>query len=212
MSNNPGPDENYRYGQPAYGEREQQPQYGQQEYSLPNNGFGYTRDFQSVAGQDTSAYPRDASGLPLKGFPVYGANSLQSLKMFFRNYANPRGYASRSEYWWVTLILFVIGSLPLLISAAPIFSAVIDNNDPSDTSVTIFGIFFVWGVLVAFATIVPCVMLTIRRLHDAGFSGFFYLLSFIPYIGGLILTVFMLLPTRFDKRDPRHEPETFYQG
>jgi len=33
-----------------------------------------------------------------------------------------------------------------------------------------------------------------RRLHDRDMSGWFYLLVFIPYLGGLILFVITLLP------------------
>lgn len=41
--------------------------------------------------------------------------------------------------------------------------------------------------------LIPSVALCWRRLHDSGKSGALYFLSFIPYIGGLILFVFFLL-------------------
>lgn len=46
--------------------------------------------------------------------------------------------------------------------------------------------------------------MSVRRLHDADFSGFMYLLALIPFVGGLALLVFMLMPSnpagaRFDE-------------
>jgi uncharacterized membrane protein YhaH (DUF805 family) len=36
----------------------------------------------------------------------------------------------------------------------------------------------------------------VRRIHDMGLSGWFYLLVFVPYIGALIVFVFTLLPSQ----------------
>ena len=38
--------------------------------------------------------------------------------------------------------------------------------------------------------LVPSLAVTVRRLHDTGKSGWFYLLALIPYIGGLIIFIF----------------------
>jgi len=35
---------------------------------------------------------------------------------------------------------------------------------------------------------------TVRRFHDQNRSGWFFLLNLIPYVGGLVVLVFMLLP------------------
>jgi uncharacterized membrane protein YhaH (DUF805 family) len=42
---------------------------------------------------------------------------------------------------------------------------------------------------------VPTLALTVRRLHDAGYSGLFALLLLIPYLGSLIVMIFALLPS-----------------
>lgn len=49
----------------------------------------------------------------------------------------------------------------------------------------------------------PSLALTVRRLHDVNMSGWMVLLGLIPFFGGIVLLVFMLLPpkpegTRFD--------------
>jgi uncharacterized membrane protein YhaH (DUF805 family) len=37
---------------------------------------------------------------------------------------------------------------------------------------------------------------TVRRIHDLGLSGWFYLLVFVPYVGSLIIFVFTVMPTQ----------------
>lgn len=55
--------------------------------------------------------------------------------------------------------------------------------------------------------IVPSIAVQVRRFHDQDKSGWFVLLNLIPYIGGLIVLVFMFLegtrgPNRFGP-DPK---------
>lgn len=56
---------------------------------------------------------------------------------------------------------------------------------------------------------IPTLAVTVRRFHDQDKSGWFILLQFIPYVGGIIVFVFMLLDgtkghNRFgaDPKDP----------
>jgi len=42
---------------------------------------------------------------------------------------------------------------------------------------------------------VPTLALTVRRLHDAGYSGLLALILLIPYVGSLILLIFAVLPS-----------------
>ncbi len=48
---------------------------------------------------------------------------------------------------------------------------------------------FLLGILI------PTLALTVRRLHDAGYSGLLALLFLVPYLGGLIIMIFALLPS-----------------
>jgi len=50
--------------------------------------------------------------------------------------------------------------------------------------------------------IVPSIALQVRRFHDQDRSGWMALLNFIPYLGGLIVFVFMCL-------DGTHGPNRF---
>ena len=40
----------------------------------------------------------------------------------------------------------------------------------------------------------PAIAVQVRRFHDQDKSGWFVLLGLIPYVGGLIVLVFMCLP------------------
>jgi uncharacterized membrane protein YhaH (DUF805 family) len=55
--------------------------------------------------------------------------------------------------------------------------------------IIVFAVFFL-GI------IVPTLALTVRRLHDAGYSGLFALLLLIPYLGSLIMMIFALCRAR----------------
>lgn len=153
--------------------------------------------------------------------PLYGATFMQATKRFFKKYARFSGYASRSEYWFATLALILLSLIPAVgmgigtimtgVEGSTYNSNVSSHFSVSQTAglvITLISallLFILWA-----ATIVPSLAITWRRLHDAGFSGLFFFLSFIPYVGGLILIVFSVLPTkpearRFEWEDTRKD-------
>jgi uncharacterized membrane protein YhaH (DUF805 family) len=90
----------------------------------------------------------------------------ETIKHCFKNYANFKGRASRSEYWYFylfgILVLFVIA----MVSAA-LYSLV------------------VLGLLLPFISVLT------RRLHDTGRSGVKALFLFVPFIGGILLLIWL---------------------
>ncbi len=54
-------------------------------------------------------------------------------------------------------------------------------------------IVLLFGGLFLLANIIPGIAITVRRFHDQDKSGWMYLLTLIPYIGGIIVLVFMLI-------------------
>jgi len=50
--------------------------------------------------------------------------------------------------------------------------------------------------LFVLATLLPSIAVTVRRIHDLGLSGWFYLLIVLPYVGSLIIFVFALIPSQ----------------
>ena len=95
----------------------------------------------------------------------------ESLSICLKKYFVFKGRASRSEYWWFQLIV-----------TPSYFISTLFNNEISYLflGITLF-------------TLIPAISAGVRRLHDTNRSGFFLLISFIPFIGGIVL-LFLLIP------------------
>ncbi len=123
--------------------------------------------------------------------------------MPLRRYADFAGRSRRKEYWMFAL--GVIGVVVLLCALALLMSGGLSGMAQNGGFLAgpfmiIFGVFWL-------GLIVPSIAVQVRRFHDQDKSGWFVLLNFIPYLGGLIVLVFMFLegtrgPNRFGP-DPK---------
>jgi uncharacterized membrane protein YhaH (DUF805 family) len=97
----------------------------------------------------------------------------EAVSSVVNKYVTFDGRARRSEYWYwflaVILVEIVIGILYLLSSTLGLI------------------LYVVFGL----AIILPSVAVAIRRLHDTNRTGWWILLSLIPF-GGIVLLVFYL--------------------
>lgn len=145
-------------------------------------------------------YGQQSFGAPPSGdpgtldLPYYGIGFVPAVQRAFQKYARFDGRASRSEYWWFSLALGLVA----LVLYIPLVAA---SAAGSDGLVIVFALLLF--ALFA-AMIVPSIAIAVRRLHDANFSGWMYLLGFIPGCGGIIQIVLMCLPSkpegaRFDR-------------
>ena len=100
----------------------------------------------------------------------------QAVSSGFTHYASFSGRTPRSGYWWWVLFTFVMGIAAGI--ADTIFGTMFNGQA--------FGIF---GLVVGLVMILPSIAVTFRRLHDTGRSGWWWLLSVICFIGGIILLV-----------------------
>ena len=114
------------------------------------------------------------------------------LKVVRDNYANFEGRARRTEYWMFTLFQIII------VVVLGIISFMLAGASDSLWSMALLYIYLL-------ATALPSIAVTVRRLHDTGKSGWFYLLNFIPYIGGIIVLVFMVIEG--DKGSNKYGPD-----
>ena len=108
---------------------------------------------------------------------VIGLNIFNSFGICMKKFFNFRDRASRSEYWYFQLI-FAIISIPLFI-----------YEDSSNDAHLIYS--GVSGILVLILFI-PAISVSVRRLHDINKSGWFVLISVIPFIGWIILAVMLI--------------------
>jgi uncharacterized membrane protein YhaH (DUF805 family) len=93
-------------------------------------------------------------------------------KLAFQRFSDFTGRSRRSEYWYFVLFNMLV--------AIGLF--VVDS--------------LIWGYpilyfLYAIAVIVPSIAVAVRRMHDIGKSGWWLLITFVPFVGGIILLVFL---------------------
>ncbi|SFS02799.1 DUF805 domain-containing protein [Sphingomonas jatrophae] len=119
-----------------------------------------------------------------------------------KRYADFNGRSRRKEYWFFALMILAIY---LVIT---VIGMVLGSLTPSDTANGILAApAFLLLLLFGLAVIVPGIAVQVRRFHDQDKSGWFVLLNLIPYVGGLVVLVFMCLegtrgPNRFGP-DPK---------
>jgi uncharacterized membrane protein YhaH (DUF805 family) len=118
-------------------------------------------------------------------------------RVALKKYAVFAGRARRKEFWFFVLVNTLIA---IALAVIDMLTGTFDED---------VGLGLLSG-LYAVAMIVPSIAVTVRRLHDTDRSGWWYLLVFVPVIGGLVILVFMCLDgtpgsNRFGP-NPKEEP------
>lgn len=126
--------------------------------------------------------------------------------MPLKRYADFSGRSRRTEYWMFTLgYIIVLVALGILMGISGSFGNSDGISGLSVTAIAVFGI-------VVLALFIPSLAVQVRRFHDQDKSGWFVLLGFIPYIGGLIVIVFMCLPGTVGDNRFGPDPKNPYGG
>lgn len=89
-----------------------------------------------------------------------------------KQYVGFSGRAQRKEYWMFVLFNMI----------AMIILTVLDKV--IGTEPLLYGLYSI-------AVLLPSLAVSIRRLHDSGKSGAWILIGLIPFIGAIVLLVFM---------------------
>lgn len=119
------------------------------------------------------------------------------LNVIRNNYANFEGRARRQEYWMFQLFNFIVVSVLYGLSLLCIGLGSLGSKPDSGINAgIIFSLIFV-GLLFIYAlgVFLPTLALTVRRLHDAGYSGWLYLVSLTGF-GGIVIFVFTCLDSQ----------------
>lgn len=90
----------------------------------------------------------------------------ESVQTCFQKYADFKGRASRSEFWWWALFNLI----------ATVCFSIIDER---------------LSIAFSVATLLPYLAVTTRRLHDTHRSGWAQLVGLIPLIGFVIMIVWL---------------------
>jgi len=105
----------------------------------------------------------------------------KSIETCMNKYADFKGKASRSEFWWFTLFTLIIGALTYILDVIifPGFTETLGTGP--------------LRLLFNVAIITPGLAVGSRRLHDTNRSGWWQLL-YITVIGIPVVLIFMTIP------------------
>ena len=106
-----------------------------------------------------------------------------------KKYAVFSGRARRKEYWMFFLfnliIVVVLGFVEGLAGRPGIVS-----------------------MLYSLAVLIPCIAVSVRRLHDTDRSGWWLLIGLVPLIGAIVLLIFMVQDSKLDENQYGSNPKT----
>ncbi|CUW37438.1 putative inner membrane protein [Magnetospirillum sp. XM-1] len=94
---------------------------------------------------------------------------MTAVKTCIGKYATFQGRASRSEYWFFALFNIILSMIASVVAGASL------------------GVLSVLPAILMIGLFVPSLAVSVRRLHDLGKSGWWFLIILIPVIGGLVL-------------------------
>ena len=104
----------------------------------------------------------------------------EAVKSGFSHYADTRGRAPRSAFWWWLLFANLA-----IVAAAMVTLAFLAAGVTAPGAVDEGLLWPVW--LVGLGLLVPTVTLAVRRLHDSGHSAWWLLVALIPVLGTVVL-------------------------
>lgn len=106
---------------------------------------------------------------------------MQAVRSVFGHYATFRGRARRSEYWKFVLFNILV-----------IFVLTLGNNLlTGDSELSSVSPLAALNGLYTLVALIPGLAVAVRRLHDTGHPGWHLLIALIPFVGVILLLVWM---------------------
>ena len=98
----------------------------------------------------------------------------------FKKYAVFQGRSGRKEYWFFVLFNIIVSMV----------LGYIDRLTGTFVADAGFGIF---SAIYTLAVILPGISVSVRRLHDTGRSGWWFMITIVPILGFFVFLYFMVL-------------------
>lgn len=124
---------------------------------------------------------RNACAYTMSTTPIVSYNIVTAVTSCLKRYVKFSGRACRSEYWYWTLVMCIIGWTLAILAGDPM--------NPNATWSAISNIF-------SLAILLPSLAVAVRRLHDTGRSGWNVLWNLLPIIGAIIVLVYLCQGSR----------------
>ena len=143
----------------------------------------------------------NASGAFDGDAPVVPSNVFSAWKTVFSKYFDGKGRASRTEFWYWQIFLFLIFGIPAIYILVKVLSlagpAGFEGGDDLFEILRANSSFLgamAWILIWAFVLLCPNINLFVRRVHDFNASGWLVLLILIPKLGQWVPYVFGFIP------------------
>jgi uncharacterized membrane protein YhaH (DUF805 family) len=142
-----------------------------------NRGTGYWGSGYQGSGYPGGGYPPGAARPPDSYLGGARVGFGQAVSLGLRNVLTFQGRASRSAFWWFFLFTVILqAAIELIVGGSA------RNSQAADSALS---------AIMALLTLA----VSIRRLHDSGRSGWWWLIGLIPLVGWIILLFFYLRPS-----------------
>lgn len=126
-----------------------------------------------IANGGNNGYERDNTDLTEEAGEHEGLFQYYYIDVFFKHYADFNGSLPLKRFW-IAYLFNILCMLPF-----------------SCLDLAFFAYPLVFTPIYGLALLIPSIAFVVRRLHDTGKSGWFYLIGLIPFVGPFILLVLL---------------------
>jgi len=117
--------------------------------------------------------------------------------MPYRRYFDFSGRSRRKEYWMFALLMALVYAVAGSLMVAGGLPAIWTSTGGSPAFSPLFWVGAVIAGVFFIGSFIPAVAVSVRRLHDLGYSGWWYLgvlvVGQVPYLGALVNLVFLVV-------------------